>query len=121
VEKTLNAIEGVEAIVSVRAPVATITMDKHIPTTQLVRALSRRNYSIEMSKPVAAAEKLQRSRLRNLAAVLQKINKTKTVINIIKSRHIREYGRKYIVPCIVKGKYMKLGLSRLRNAFGKST
>jgi Cu2+-exporting ATPase len=32
VEKTLNAIERVEAIVSLEPPVATITMDKHIPT-----------------------------------------------------------------------------------------
>lgn len=58
VEKTLNAIEGVEAIVLLEPPVATITMDKHIPTTQLQEALAAAgNYSIEMSKPVAAAEK----------------------------------------------------------------
>jgi Cu+-exporting ATPase len=32
VEKTLNTIEGIEAKVSLNPPVATITMEKHIPT-----------------------------------------------------------------------------------------
>ena len=58
VEKTLNAIEGVEAVVSLEPAVATITMEKHIPTTQLQEALAAAgNYSIEMSKPVAADRK----------------------------------------------------------------
>jgi len=58
VEKTLNAIKGVEAIVSLEPPVATITMDKHIPTSQLQEALAAAgNYSIEMSQPVVVEEK----------------------------------------------------------------
>ena len=40
VEKTLNAIDGVEAKVSLNPSIATITMEKHIPTTQLQEALS---------------------------------------------------------------------------------
>jgi hypothetical protein len=35
--ETLNAIKGVEAI-ALEPPVATITMDKHIPTTKLQAA-----------------------------------------------------------------------------------
>lgn len=40
VEKTLNAIEGIEAKVSLIPPIATITMEKHIPTIQLQDALT---------------------------------------------------------------------------------
>ena len=58
VEKTLNAIDGVEAVVSLEPSLATITMEKHIPTTQLQEAIAAAgNYSIEISKPVAAEEK----------------------------------------------------------------
>lgn len=50
VEKTLNAIDGVEAKVSLKPPIATITMEKHIPTTQLQEALTAvGKYTIEMS------------------------------------------------------------------------
>lgn len=50
VEKTLNAIEGVEASVSLNPPIATITMEKHIPTTQLQEALTAvGKYIIEMT------------------------------------------------------------------------
>lgn len=50
VEKTLNAIDGVEAKVSLSPPIATITMEKHIPTTQLQEALTIvGKYAIEMS------------------------------------------------------------------------
>lgn len=50
VEKTLNTIEGIEAKVSLNPPVATITMEKHIPTTQLQEALTAvGKYTIEMS------------------------------------------------------------------------
>ena len=50
VEKTLNAIDGVEAKVSLNPPIATITMEKHIPTTQLQEALTAvGKYTIEMS------------------------------------------------------------------------
>ncbi len=51
VEKTLNTIEGVVAKVSLNPPVATITMDKHIPTEKFQDALiSVGKYTIEMSK-----------------------------------------------------------------------
>lgn len=50
VEKTLNSIEGIEAKVSLNPSIATITMEKHIPTLQLQEALSVvGNYSIEMT------------------------------------------------------------------------
>ena len=50
VEKTLNAIDGVEAKVSLNPPIATITMEKHIPTTQLQEALTAvGKYTIEMT------------------------------------------------------------------------
>ncbi|MET0760344.1 MAG: heavy metal translocating P-type ATPase, partial [Flavobacterium sp.] len=40
VEKTLNAIEGIEAVVSLVPPEAIITMEQHVPTSQLQEALS---------------------------------------------------------------------------------
>jgi P-type Cu+ transporter len=50
VEKTLNAIDGVEAKVSLNPPIATITMEKHIPTTQLQEALKAiGKYTIEIT------------------------------------------------------------------------
>ncbi|WP_162127974.1 heavy metal translocating P-type ATPase [Flavobacterium phycosphaerae] len=50
VEKTLNAIAGVEAKVSLNPPIATITIEKHIPTTQLQEALTAvGKYTIKMT------------------------------------------------------------------------
>jgi Cu+-exporting ATPase len=50
VEKTLNAIDGVEAKVSLNPPIATITMEKHIPTAQFQEALTAvGKYTIEMT------------------------------------------------------------------------
>lgn len=50
VEKTLNAIEGIEAKVTLHPPIATITMEKHIPTTQLQQALAAvGKYTIDMA------------------------------------------------------------------------
>ena len=50
VEKALNTIEGIEAKVSLNPSIATITMEKHIPTAQLQEALSAvGKYTIEMS------------------------------------------------------------------------
>jgi Cu2+-exporting ATPase len=50
VEKTLNAIDGIQANVTLDPPIATITMDKHIPTTQLQEALTTAgNYTIAMN------------------------------------------------------------------------
>ena len=50
VEKTLNAVEGIEAKVSLNPSIATITMEKHIPITQLQEALSAvGKYTIEMT------------------------------------------------------------------------
>jgi Cu2+-exporting ATPase len=40
VEKTLNAIEGVEASVSLEDATATITMEKHVPTATMQEALN---------------------------------------------------------------------------------
>lgn len=51
VEKTLNTIEGIEAKVSLNPPLATITMEKHIPTEKLQEALAAAGkYTIEMRK-----------------------------------------------------------------------
>lgn len=50
VEKTLNAIEGIQATLTLDPPIATITMDKHIPTTNLQEALTAAgNYTITMN------------------------------------------------------------------------
>ncbi|MES2520506.1 MAG: heavy metal translocating P-type ATPase [Bacteroidota bacterium] len=48
VEKTLNQIEGLSAVVTLNPPIATITMQQHITTDKLQTALSKAgNYIIE--------------------------------------------------------------------------
>lgn len=50
VEKTLNAVEGIEAQVTLDPPVAIISMNKHVPTAQFQEALSKAGkYTIEPS------------------------------------------------------------------------
>lgn len=50
IEKALNDIDGVSAVVTLDPPMATITMEKHIPTEQLQAALTAAgNYTIEMT------------------------------------------------------------------------
>lgn len=50
VEKTLNSIEGIKASVVLQPPVATLTMEKHIPITQLQEALTAAGkYTISIS------------------------------------------------------------------------
>jgi len=49
IEQALNKLEGVEATVSLNPPIATIKMEKHIPTEILQKALSEiGNYTISM-------------------------------------------------------------------------
>ncbi|PWA04359.1 heavy metal translocating P-type ATPase [Flavobacterium psychrotolerans] len=58
VEKTLNAIEGIEATVSLHPPVATIKTEKHIPIFKLQKALyTSGNYIISESDSVATNHK----------------------------------------------------------------
>jgi Cu+-exporting ATPase len=60
VEKTLNAIDGVQATVSLDPATATITMKKHIPTEKLQEALTDAGkYSIEMSHPQEPSDKIK--------------------------------------------------------------
>lgn len=50
VEKALNTIDGIDAAVTLNPPVATITMEKHVPTEQLQQAIKAAgNYTITMS------------------------------------------------------------------------
>ncbi|WP_428229639.1 heavy metal translocating P-type ATPase [Flavobacterium sp.] len=50
VEKTLNSIEGIQATVTLDPPLATITMDKHVPTEKFQEVLSEAGkYTIEMA------------------------------------------------------------------------
>lgn len=52
VEKTLNEVEGVQAEVTLDPPLATITMDKHVPTEKFQEVLSEAGkYTIEMDLP----------------------------------------------------------------------
>lgn len=49
VEKALNTIDGIDASVTLDPPVATVTMEKHIPIEKLQEALSvAGNYSISV-------------------------------------------------------------------------
>nr|WP_315162855.1 heavy metal translocating P-type ATPase [uncultured Flavobacterium sp.] len=57
VEKTLNAIDGIQATVTLDPPIATITMDEHIPTTQLQETLTAAgNYTIAMNNAADSHE-----------------------------------------------------------------
>lgn len=57
VEQTLNAVEGIQAKVTLEPPTAILTMDKHVPTAQLQEALTAAgNYSITMQKHEAAKD-----------------------------------------------------------------
>ena len=48
-EKALNTIDGIDTVVTLEPPVATITMEKHVPIEQLQKALSAvGNYSIKV-------------------------------------------------------------------------
>ncbi|QIH38565.1 copper-translocating P-type ATPase [Flavobacterium sp. Sr18] len=60
VEKTLNAIDEIQAVVTLVPPIATITMDKHIPTKQLQETLTAAgNYTIAMSTGGDSHEKTE--------------------------------------------------------------
>ncbi|MFV7234462.1 heavy metal translocating P-type ATPase [Flavobacterium sp. ZB4R12] len=59
VEKTLNAIDGIQATVTLDPPIATITMESHIPTAQLQETLSKAGkYSISMESPTNITSKI---------------------------------------------------------------
>jgi len=61
VEKTLNAVEGVKANVTLDPPLATIIMEKHIATEQLQEALTAvGKYTIEMTHTTHSQEKNSR-------------------------------------------------------------
>ena len=52
VENALNSIDGITAAVSLNPPVATLTMEKHIPIEKLQQALTTAgNYMITMANP----------------------------------------------------------------------
>lgn len=58
VEKTLNAVEGIKANVTLDPPMATITMEKHIATEELQAALTAvGKYTIEMTHATHSHEK----------------------------------------------------------------
>lgn len=62
VENALNTINGIEASVSLQPPVATITMEKHIPTTELQKALTTvGDYTIAMGNPIDTITKTSES------------------------------------------------------------
>lgn len=50
IEKALNDVHGVKAVVTLHPPVATITMEQHVPTEELQKALSAiGNYTITLN------------------------------------------------------------------------
>ena len=52
VEKALNSIEGIEALVSLDPPIATLLMKDHIPLAQLQETLSKAGkYTISKESP----------------------------------------------------------------------
>ncbi|MBN8642841.1 MAG: copper-translocating P-type ATPase [Flavobacteriales bacterium] len=90
VEKALNTIEGIEAKVSLNPPVATITMEKHIPTTQLLEALTAvGKYTIEMSN----------------GKTTQETTATETAANSCCSTHEHNHKKETVIPINSQGKY----------------
>ena len=90
VEKTLNAIDGVEAKVSLNPSIATITMEKHIPTTQLQEALTAvGKYTIEM----------------NNGKILVQAPANETTAKSCCSTHSHEHKKETVIPSNAQGKY----------------
>ena len=90
VEKTLKTIEGVEAKVSLNPPIATITMEKHIPTTQLQEALTKvGKYTIEMTN----------------GKIPQQVATNETNTKSCCSMHSQSDKKEINVPVISSGKY----------------
>ncbi len=59
VEKTLNSIEGIKASVVLQPPVATLTMEKHIPITQLQEVLTAvGKYTISINNSVGTTPEI---------------------------------------------------------------
>jgi Cu+-exporting ATPase len=57
VEKTLNSIEGIRAEVTLNPPLATISMEKHVPTERFQKVLTEAGkYTIEMTSSKNTAE-----------------------------------------------------------------
>ena len=87
VEKTLNAIDGIQAAVTLDPQEAVITMDKHIPTAQLQEALTTAgNYTIEMNTAVHSHETAE-----------------KPVVKSCCSTHTQD--SKIVMPSNAQGKY----------------
>lgn len=62
VENALNTINGIKASVTLQPPVATITMEKHIPITELQETLKTvGNYTITNGTPNDATIKTSES------------------------------------------------------------
>jgi Cu+-exporting ATPase len=73
VEKTLNAIEGIQATLTLDPPIATITMDKHIPTTNLQEALTAAgNYTITMNNEANSLEVTENSIAKSCCSSVKK-------------------------------------------------
>ncbi|MGL2963815.1 heavy metal translocating P-type ATPase [Flavobacterium sp. RSB2_4_14] len=90
VEKALNALDGIEAKVSLNPPIATITMDKHIPTIQMQEALTAvGKYTIEMSN----------------AKNPQKETTDEPTAKSCCSTHSHSDKKEIIIPSNAKGKY----------------
>ena len=90
VEKALNTIEGVEAKVALNPPIATITMEKHIPTTQLQEALTAvGKYTIEM----------------NNGKILVQAPANETTAKSCCSTHSHEHKKETVIPSNAQVKY----------------
>ncbi|WP_338647279.1 heavy metal translocating P-type ATPase [Flavobacterium sp. KS-LB2] len=73
VEKTLNAIEGIQATLTLDPPIATITMDKYIPTTNLQEALTAAgNYTITMNNEANSLEVTENSIAKSCCSSVKK-------------------------------------------------
>lgn len=74
VEKTLNAIDRTRASITLDPPMATIIMDKHIPTTQLQQALTvAGNYTITMNNGTRFIEATDDSSEKSCCSSVKKV------------------------------------------------
>ena len=90
VEKTLNAVEGIEAKVSLNPSIATITMEKHIPLAQLQEALSAvGKYTLEVTN----------------GKTPQQVTTNENAAKSCCSKHSHSDKREINVPVIASGKY----------------
>jgi Cu2+-exporting ATPase len=100
--KTLNAIEGVEASVSLEDATATITMEKHVPTATMQEALNLAE--IKMSKPTSDPDKsVEESVTKSCCGGKDRQHNNETHQHVKEDNNIPKRSRKILLSYALRG------------------